>query len=74
MRTLMNLRSGGTESENKWTGWVFLILVLGLFNKREIKEDDVTYFVEATSVLWHLKATSWYRGATMWTFCTVDTV
>lgn len=57
MRTLMNLRSGGTESENKWIEWVCLILVLGLFNKREIKEDDVTYFVEATSVLPCLKAT-----------------
>lgn len=61
----MNLWSGGTESENKWIEWVFLILVLGLFNKREIKEDDVTYFVEATSVLPHLKATLWSRGAKM---------
>lgn len=61
----MNLRSGGTESENKWIGWVFLILVLGLFNKREIKEVDVTYFVEATSVPPRLKATLWSRGAKM---------
>lgn len=51
MRSLMNLRSDGTESENKWIGWVFLILVLGLFNKRKIKEDNVTYFVEATTDL-----------------------
>lgn len=74
MRTLMNLRSGGTESENKWIGWVFLILVLGLFNKREIKEDDVTYFAEATLALWHLKATLRCRRATLRTFCSVDTV
>lgn len=60
----MNLRSGGTESENKWIEWLFLILVLGLFNKREIKEDNVTYFVEAASGLQLFRATSSYGGAT----------
>lgn len=64
MRSLMNLRSGGTESENKWIEWLFLILVLGLFNKREIKEDNVTYFVEAASGLQLFRATSSYGGAT----------
>lgn len=39
--------------------------MLGLFNKREIKEDNVTYFVEATSGLQLLMATSSYRGAPM---------
>lgn len=61
----MNLWSGGTESENKWIEWLFLILVLGLFNKREIKEDNVTYFVEAASGLQLLTATSSYGGAMM---------
>lgn len=60
----MNLRSGGTESENKWIEWVFLILVLGLFNKRQIKQDNVTYFVKATSGLQLLTAPSSCRGAT----------
>lgn len=59
----MNLRSVGTESENKWIEWLFLILVLGLFNKRQIKEDNVTYFVEAASGL-QLLTTSLYGGAT----------
>lgn len=58
----MNLRSGGTESENKWIGWVFPILELGLFIKRQIKEDDVTYFTEATSSLQLLKRTSWWKS------------
>lgn len=58
----MNLPSGGTKSENKWIGWVFLILVLGLFKKREIKEDNVTHFVEATSGLQLLRASSSYRA------------
>lgn len=39
--------------------------MLGLFNKREIKEDNVTYFVEATSGLQLLVGTSSGRGATM---------
>lgn len=59
----MNLRSGGTQSENKWIGWVFLILVLGLFSKRKIKEDNVTYFVEATTGLQLLTVTLSRRGA-----------
>lgn len=61
----MNLWSCGTESENKWIEWILLILVLGLFNKREIKQGNVTYFVKATSGLQLLTAPSSCRGATM---------